>query len=139
MGQSTYFLNVVAGTALVAAGLLAGCGGDEPPTPPEFQNPRVACEESGNPRIDEEVVTEISVKIVDPDRDLVVPEGGFEATLDGLQIALTDEDADQRFSWKPSTDTNRLVCNGAFDLIVTAADAEGNETTFDESIASDGG
>ena len=122
----------------MAAGLMAGCGEAEPPTPPEFTNPKVTCEESGNPRIEEEVLTEVSVKITDPDRDLVVPEGGFEATLDALQIKLTDEDADQRFSWKPSSENNRLVCNGDFELIVTAADAEGNEARFDEGIPSEG-
>jgi len=125
--------------ALLAA--IVGCGGEEedPPEPPQFANPEIECAESQDPDVDGRIVSKVSIEITDPDRDLLTDgDGGPEGTFDSLPIALTDEDADQRFSWQPSEMENRIRCEREHHLVVHARDAEDNEATFDERVTNDG-
>lgn len=118
----------------------AGCSGsdDEAPKPPEFANPTLECTDSMDPDVDGNIVSAVSIEVTDPDRDLKVGEQGLEGTFDSLPIALKDDDADRRFTWRPSEDENRIRCPGEHHLVVHAEDAEGNEATFDERITKNG-
>lgn len=124
--------------ALVAA--IVGCGEEEdPPEPPQFAAPIIECADSQDPDVEGRIVSEVSIQITDPDRDLLTDgEDAPEGTFDSLPIVLTDEDADQRFSWQPSEMENRIRCEREHHLVVHARDAEGNEETFDERITKDG-
>ena len=121
----------------VAVMAAVGCGQEEedPPEPPQFGSPSIACADSQDPDVDGQIITAVSIEVTDPDRDLASDE--LEGTFDSLPISLTDEDADQRFEWQPSDMENRIRCGGEHHLVVHASDAEGNEATFDERITQD--
>jgi hypothetical protein len=148
---------VVWGIAAILAAIGAtACGSnddEEPSTPPEFDAPKIACGEMGGDDIDAEVVREVSVTVTDAERDLAPKGSQLCGTLNGLPIALGDPDGDGVFEWTPSKELddhpcdgtfdvggNRLVCDGGFELRVTARDADGNEaelvTEIDKNDAS---
>lgn len=135
--------------ALVAVGMVAGCsnGDSEESKPPEFGTPMITCKDVDGDDLDREVVRRVSVKVTDPDRDLTTQNGQLCGTLNGLPIALGDPDADRAFEWTPSKKLednpcdgdidfgqNRLVCDGGFELRVTARDAAGNKTELDTTV-----
>lgn len=142
----------------VAAALLVigatACGSsdeEEPSNPPEFESPTISCGEVEGDEIDGEVVQEVSVTVTDPERDLAPRGSQLCGSLNGLPIALGDPDGDGLFTWTPSKDLednpcdgafdvegNRLVCNGVFELRVTARDADGNEAELVTDIEKGG-
>lgn len=100
----------------------------------------MSCEAVDGVNDGDPVVTSVSVRVTDPDRDLVTnDDDALEGTFEGLAIELTDENADQRFSWEPSEDRRGIECQGTHQLVVEARDAEGRETTFDQEISRDEG
>ena len=126
----------------LAALLAAGCGGDDEEEdkskPPSVSEPYIDCGMSGDPNVNNVVVTEVGATVTDPDRDLKLEKGEISASLNGLPISMGDMDADRVFTWKPSMAENKILCDGRFDLVVRAADAEGHETTFEEKIQKSG-
>lgn len=156
--SSEFGRTVLVGTlSLVFLGLSVGaCGGEEeepepePPKPPQFGSPSIECDNPEGDEFDKQVITKVSVRVFDEDRDLLTQEGALCGTLDGLPIALRDDDADRVFTWNPADqeednpcdgeiqigETNRMVCEGekAFRLKVTARDKAGNTTRLDEVV-----
>lgn len=137
------------GAVALAGTIVAACGSNDepPPKPPAFDSPKIRCENVEEDDIDRPVVREVSVAVSDPDRDLITETGQLCGTLNGVPIALGDADADGRFTWEPSKqlDENpcdggidfegqRFVCDGVFELRVTASDAEGNSTELETEI-----
>jgi hypothetical protein len=131
----------VATAVVVVAAVATGCGSQDEDTgePPTIEEPQIGCEAVDGVNDGDPVVTSVSVRVTDPDRDLVTDEGALTGTFEGLAIELTDEDADQRFSWEPSDERSGIECQGTHQLMVEARDAEGRETIFDEEISRDEG
>ena len=75
-----------------------GCG-DSDENPPEIDAPTVSCSTPPSDSYAEtDIVSEISVRVQDPDRDLK----SVTASANGVMLGtLTDDDADQRFNWSP--------------------------------------
>ncbi len=130
-------------TVVVAlATVVIGCGpqNDDTGDPPVIEEPDLVCDTVDGVNGGDPVVTSVSVRVTDPDRDLVTNDNGaLEGTFEGLPIELTDEDADKRFTWEPSDERNGIECQGTHPLVVEARDAEGRETTFDQEISNDEG
>ena len=107
----------------LAVSLSSACG-DAPPEP-ELSGLRVDCAASSDPDVDGEVVEEVSVKVTDPNRDLI----GVSGTINGVAITLGDDDADQRFSWSPPDNGQPMVCSGQLEVSVTAVDQAGHQAS----------
>ena len=110
----------------IAAGALCvgvGCGGADGDEP-SVSNIAVECEDSGDPDVGQ-VVKTVSVVVEDPDRDLV----GVEGRVNGIQLTMTDDDADQLFTWSPPASSEPLACSGEFFIQITATDNAGNTST----------
>lgn len=111
---------------------LSACGGDEESAKPTISQPEINC---GDPPsdsfVDVQVIRELSVKVEDPDRDLLK----VTANLNGYAIeALTDDDADQRFNWTPEANLDPMICKGQISVQIQAEDAEGNITVLSDVI-----
>lgn len=117
---------VVALFGVAGCGLLDGA-------PPSFSSPRMTCEDSSEDGVGNRVVTQVSVKVTDPNDDLAVGDG-LEGTFNGLPITMVDDDADNRFTWRPGARENRILCDGTFELRVEASDAAGHSTTFETTL-----
>jgi hypothetical protein len=120
---------------LGCAALLASACGDEPQPPvhPEFSDLQIVCgSDEAAQGVEGPIFEEIRVKVTDPDRDLVSVEG----TLNGLQIALSDPDADLFYSWSPTPDPEAepMSCDGEFVVSLEATDAEGHTTEMYEIV-----
>lgn len=103
-----------------------GCGDSEGPQAPEIGDAIIECGPApAGVSMQDQVVTEVSVFVTDPDRDLI----SVSATLNGIPIEVTDDDATMWFSWQPDPQDTPLRCQGSFSLNVIARDAEGHETT----------
>jgi hypothetical protein len=118
---------------VVASFVGFGCGGDDE-NPPEIDAPTVTC---GAPPDDSyaetDVVTEISVRVQDPDRDL--PSEGVSASANGLMLGeLSDDDGDQRFNWTPPVGSGPIICRGTLSVRVVAEDVRGNAAERTEKI-----
>lgn len=109
---------ILCGSLLI---LGTACGDDVPPEP-EMTGLQFACSDTGaGMHLDSLVVT-----VTDPNRDLVSVRG----TINGAQITLTDEDADQQFTWSPPDGAAPVACSGEFVVSLTAHDKAGNQTTL---------
>lgn len=112
---------------ILLAALLAACGDDAPePEPPAVSELAISCEDSA--QAGQQVVTSVGARVSDPDRDLVSVTG----TVNGTPMSLSDDDGDDVYTWAPP---EPMTCSGDFDVRITATDAEGNETRFDELVS----
>ena len=107
---------------LILAGLGA-CKKEEPPPPkpPEILGATVTCADATGQ--DYQVVSEVGIEIVDPDRDLVA--SSLFATINGLRMTeIADADADDVFTWTPPASWDPpLVCRGDFTIVAEVVDA----------------
>jgi hypothetical protein len=120
---------LIAGLASGAACVGVGCGGADGDAP-SLSGIAVECEDSGDADVGD-VVSAVSVQVDDPDRDLVSVDG----RVNGIQITLTDDDADGRFAWSPPESSEPLTCLGDFVVRVTATDKAGNTSTKTDVIS----
>lgn len=106
---------------------LGACKKEEPPPPkpPEIRGATVDCADADGQ--DYQVVSEVGIEIVDPDRDLVA--GSLFATINGVVMAeIADADADDVFTWTPPASWDPpMVCRGEFRIIAEVRDATGIE------------
>lgn len=116
-------ISMMASVALVSLGLAAGCGGADGDEP-TVSGIAVECIDADDANVGQ-VVSTVSADVSDPDRDLV----GVEGRVNGVQLTLTDDDADERFTWSPPESSVPLACAGDFFIQITAADKAGNTTT----------
>ena len=104
------------------------CKKEEDPTyPPTIENATVACGDASGDNYP--AVSEVGVSISDPDRDLV--NDSIIITVNGVRIEeFGDDDADDIYTWTPPASWDPpMVCAGStFQIIVEAADAEGQVT-----------
>ncbi len=132
----------VSAAVAALATVVIGCGPQDEDTggPPTIEEPQMSCETIDGVNDGDPVVTSVSVRVTDPDRDLVTNDNdALDGRFEGLPIELTDEDADQRFTWEASDERNGIECEGTKRLRVEASDSEGRETVFDEEISNDEG
>lgn len=106
------------------------CGEEETSSEPELSELQVTCVDSSQEGVDSQVLESVSVRATDADRDLVSVEG----TINSLQMVLTDEDADERFSWSPPDAPEPVICSGEFAVSVTAFDADDNRVDLFEIV-----
>ncbi len=109
----------------LAALTTAACGDDVPPEP-QMTGLELSCVDSGESGVDGQVLETLSVQVTDADRDLVSVKG----TLNGVQITLADDDADERFTWSPASGDQPIACRGDLTVSLTAVDKAGHETTL---------
>ena len=111
-----------AALALVALALSA-CG-DDAGAAPAIDTPTVACDAPpGGSYADSDVVSEVSVRVNDADRDLV----SVRASINGVQLGeITDDDGDLYFNWTPPAGFDPIICRGTLNVRVIATDIEGN-------------
>jgi hypothetical protein len=100
-----------------------GCGGADGDEP-TISGIGVECEDSGDADVGQ-VVSAVTADVDDPDRDLV----GVEGRVNGIQITMTDDDADREFTWSPPSSSEPLACTGDFFVQITAVDKAGNSST----------
>ncbi len=110
-----------------------GCGGDDE-NPPDIDAPTVTCGAPPDGSYAEtDIVTEISVRVQDPDRDLSTE--GVSASANGTMLGeLSDDDADQRFNWTPPVGFGPIICRGTLSIRVVAEDVRGNGAERTEKI-----
>ncbi|MGM0557744.1 MAG: hypothetical protein ACQEVA_15275 [Myxococcota bacterium] len=120
---------MIAGLAAGAVCIGIGCGGADGDEP-TLSGIAVECEDSGDGDVGE-IVEAVSVRVDDPDRDLVSVDG----RVNGIQVTLTDDDADGRFAWRPPESSEPLTCTGDFVVLVTATDKAGNTSTKTDVIS----
>jgi hypothetical protein len=99
----------------------AACGDDVPPQP-DMTELELACADTTQSGVDSQVLEAISVMVTDADRDLV----GVDGTINGVQITLTDDDADERFTWSPPDDAEPIACSGELVVSLNAVDKAGH-------------
>lgn len=108
---------------IVAACALLACKKEEPPPPdpPQVLGATVTCGDASGE--DVQVVEEVGVEIVDPDRDLVT--SSIFATVNGVPMKeIADDDADNVFTWRPPSSWDPpMACRGAFTIIAEVEDA----------------
>jgi hypothetical protein len=109
--------------------LAAACGDDVPPEP-EISELDLACADSSQSGVDSQVLESVSVLVTDANRDLV----GVDGTINGLQITLTDDDADERFTWSPPDEDEPMACSGEFVVSLSAFDEAGNTVNLYEIV-----
>ncbi len=120
---------------------LTACGEEEEPPPEPSTAPEVTAAEvvcgavpDGADTLydyDYEVIQEVSVQVVDPERDLLTVEG----EVNGYPIPeLTDDDADQRYTWTPPAELDPLVCRGDVVLRFRAIDLDDNVAELSEIV-----
>jgi len=120
------------GVGLMAATLMA-CGNQDDVPAPELLTPAIACGAAEDPDFATfNVIQEVSVRVEDPDRDLVSVTG----VLGGLLLGeLTDIDADRFYTWTPPMGQDAIACppETRFVVTITATDLAGNvtEETFE--------
>lgn len=135
MTRQTRWVGIVTVVSLFSMVASVGCGSnEEESTPPIVDQAQVECGMSKDAEVDREVVTKVSVRVTDPDRDLVTQDGAIKGTFNAIRIELTDPDADSRYSWEPGDDAQRMICEGQFTLRLTARDQAGNETPYERDI-----
>ncbi len=114
---------------LVAIGAVtlvtAGCG-DAASAAPKISDLQVVCAASSDSGVDGKVLDTLSVKVTDPNRDLI----GVNGTLNGAQMTLTDDDADLHFSWTPPGNAEPVACSGDFTVSIDAVDQAGHVGHF---------
>jgi hypothetical protein len=117
-------------TSCIAA-LSIACGEEEPaPVAPEMTGLELECADSDQSGVDSQVLQMVSVMVTDDDRDLV----GVDGTINGLQITLLDDDADELFTWSPPDSNEPMVCDGDFAVSLEAFDDAGNKTELYEIV-----
>lgn len=125
------------------ATVVIGCGPQNEDTgdPPVIEEPDLICDTVDGVNGGDPVVTSVSVRVTDPDRDLVTNDNdALDGRFEGLPIVLTsDEKPYQRFVWEPSDDRNGIECQGTHQLVVEARDSKGHQTTLDREISTDEG
>lgn len=125
--------SLLAVAASCAAGALVGCGDEPQPTsPPQISAPALTCYDVEGQ--DYPLVDEVQVTITDPDGDLL--SSSVWGTVNGLVMELSDDDADQVYTWRPPREWDPpMVCRGEYTIIVSARDLEGQESeqTFEVS------
>ena len=97
-----------------------------PPNPPQIGEATITCGPgpTDSEAVDvEQVVTTLSVEVLDEDRDLTEVSG----QLDGVALAgLQDDDADDIYVWTAPEALDPVACRQSFGLVVRASDLAGN-------------
>lgn len=129
----------VFGFALIANSV--ACGGSDSSqndtgSPPQVTDPQVTCQASEDEAIEgRPVVRQVSVRIQDPDRDLKLEEGAsVPGQFAGNRVRFSDSDGDGKFVWKVSSELDRIICEGQFNIGVQARDRKGHTTDFQAEV-----
>ncbi|MEM1350550.1 MAG: hypothetical protein AAGI01_18460 [Myxococcota bacterium] len=115
------------GVSILLAGS-AACGNQDNVPAPELLTPAIACSPPAQGDFATfNVISEVSVRVEDPDRDLVSVTGVLGGVLLG---ELTDVDADRFYTWTPPMDQDAIACppDARFVVTITATDQAGNST-----------
>lgn len=119
-------------TVMVAFMWFMSCGQEDPSNPPVLSNVAINCGDApNNSFVDVDVILEVLVDVSDLDRDLTSVRGSINGiTMD----KLTDNDADETFSWTPPSSVDPMICKGEIVVRLEATDRIGNTTKETEII-----